>query len=190
MAGTPIQPRNIHVGRGDIWLGVDVPDEGNKVPLDLSGRPSTGRNIGATVGPAIFRYNTTTVDIETQQTTMMVGFVTNTEDLRIEFEVGEITFLNLRSLLLAPKPQGDFIAMGGIIVPQVNSFMVVAPRRGGGFIEAMIYEAVAVESREFTFDRAGVMKVKTVVRGQAVVTRTPGDQGGFLTPYIPGSPNP
>lgn len=177
-------PDLIHVGRGDIWIDVPVPAEGSLVPLDSQGNPGSGINIGSTLGPALYRYNVTTVDIRTQQSTMVVGYVTNEEDVRMEFEVGELTYENLKRMLLTPKALSGYVAMGGLIVPDTHSFMLVAPRRAGGFIEAMVYKAVAVENREFSFNRAGVMSIKTIVRGQAVTTRSLGDQGGFVAPYI------
>jgi hypothetical protein len=179
-----ITPINIHVGRGDVWIGVDVPDSGQPVPLDANGAPSTGRNIGATLAPSNWIYRPTPFEIRTQQNTGIVGYVITEEDLRIDFEVGEVTYQNLKDMLVTPRDQGTFVSVGGNIVPPLQSCLLVAPRRAGGYIEAMVYLAAFLEARELVFNRAGQISIRVAARGQAVTSRPYGDQLGFLHPAV------
>ncbi len=176
-----IQPLNIHVGRGDVYIDVDVPTT-PPVPLVGQGVPATGRGIGATLDASNWIYRPTTFDIRTQQDTGVVGYVITEEDVRLEFVLGEITYQNLRDIMIGAKDQGSFITVGGNIVPVIKSVLIVAPKRdgSGGFIEAMIYQAAFTEDRTFTFSRAGQMAVRVVARSQAVLTRAQGDRQGFV----------
>ena len=178
-----VTPINIHVGRGDVYIGVSVPAEGSTVPL-TNGAPADGRSIGATLAPCVFMYRPTTFDILTQQSTGIVGYVVTEEDVRMEFEIGELTYQNLKDMFVTPKPQATFVSIGGLIVPVIQSALIVAPRRGGGFIEAMIYTAAFTEARDMSFNRAGAMSIKVVARAQALLTRSYGDQLGFVAPVI------
>lgn len=179
-----ITPINIHVGRGDIWIGVSVPVTGLAVALDANGAPADGRNIGATLAPANWAYRPTTFDIRTQQNTGIVGYVVTEEDLRVDFEVGELTYQNLKDMLVTPRDQSTFVSVGGNIVPPLQSCLIVAPRRGGGYIEAMVYLAAFLEARELVFNRAGQISIKVAARAQAVTSRPLGDQLGFVHPAV------
>jgi hypothetical protein len=179
------QPINIHVGRGDLWIGVDVPLV-PPVPL-VGGIPATGRFIGATIAPANFIYRPTTFDIMTQQDTSVQGYVNTAEDLRLEFELGEITYENLRDAWLGALDQGQFISLGGIVFPKTFSCLIIAPKRlgnGSAFIQAMIYSSVFTEDRQFPFARESWSNPRIVARGQGVPTRQQGDRLGFLHPHV------
>lgn len=187
------QPINIHVGRGDIWVGVDLPIGGSPVPL-VGGFPQTGRFFGATLAPANFIYRPTTFDILTQQDTSVQGYVITQEDLRLEFEIGEITYETLRDIWIGALDQGGFISLGGIVFPKVFSVLILAPKRLGSgtgvqpnlasFIEAMIYTAVFTEDRSFPFARENWSNIRVVARAQGVPTRQQGDRLGFIHPHV------
>ena len=187
------QPINIHVGRGDIYIGVDLPAGGSPVPL-VGGIPQTGRFVGATIGPANFIYRPTTFDIMTQQDTSVQGYVITQEDLRLEFEIGEMTYETLRDIWIGAFDQGSFITIGGIVFPKVFSVLILAPKRLGSgtgvqpnqaaFIQAMIYNAVFSEDRNFPFARENWSNVRVVARGQGVSTRQQGDRLGMLHPHV------
>lgn len=179
-----ITPIYIHVGRGDIWIGVAVPNSGSQVPIDSNGAPATGRNIGATLAPCNWNYRPTSFDIRTQQNTAIVGYIITEEDLRVEFEVGELTYQNLKDMLVTPRDESTFVSVGGLIVPPLKSCLVVAPRRGGGYIEAMVYSAAFLEARELTFNRAGQLSIRVAARGQGITSRPYGDQLGFIHPAV------
>lgn len=181
----PVNPLNIHVGRGDIWIGVTVPQQGFTVELNGDGQPATGRMIGATLAGANWIYNPNPFRIRTQQSTMISGFVTIDEDIKMEFTVGEITYLNLRDMFASARDQVTYVSVGGLIVPHIQSCLLVAPRRGGGFIEAMVYQAAFYGERNMNFRREGDMPIRVIAEGQADFTRVVGDQGGFFAPYVP-----
>lgn len=185
-----ITPINIHVGRGDIWLGVDIPPEGQVVPLNEFGEPATGRNIGATIEGTNWIYRPTTLDIRIQQSTVLAGAVTIEEEMRLEFGVGEMTFQNFQEMFQTPKSQGTFISLGGLVVPATAAVLIVSPRRGGGFAEAMIYSAFFTEDRSIAFARQNITSIRVVARGLGVLTRTRGDQLGFFAPYVVGQNPP
>lgn len=186
MATNPIL---IQVGRGDIYIGVPVPVV-PPVPLNVDGSPATGgRFIGSTLDAANMIYRPTTFDIKTQQSTGNVGYVTIEEDLRIEFVPGELSYENLRDLTISRLDQGSFISVGGIIFPQLLSVLLVAPRRAGGFISAMLYQCVFSEDRNWTFQRQGHQAPRVAARAQALTTRNFGDQLGYYHPNTPfGTP--
>lgn len=185
-----ITPINIHVGKGDIWIGVDVPPEGQVVPINENGEPSTGRNIGATTEGTNWIYRPTTLDIRIEQSTTLAGAVTTEEEMRLEFTVGELTYINIKDMFQTPRDQGQFISLGGLIVPAVNSVLIVSRRRGGGFIEAMLYSGFFTEDRSVAVSRASITGIKTVARGLGLLSRTPGDQLGFFAPSVVGTNPP
>ncbi len=177
-------PIEIHVGRGDIWIGVTAPVT-PPVPL-VGGIPTTGRFIGSTLEAASFIYRPTTFDIRTQQDTGVVGYVITEEDVRLEFQIGELSYQNLRDLLIGALDQGSFISLGSIIIPPTISVLLTAPKRSGGsaFIEAMIYNAVFSEDRAFPFARQSWTNVRIVGRAQVVPGRQQGDRLGFIHPNV------
>lgn len=183
----PITPLNIHVGRGDVWIGVDLPAEGAVVPLNPNGEPSTGRNIGATIDGANWIYRPTTLDIRIQQSTVLAGAVTTEEEMRLEFGVGEMTYQNFKDMFQTPKDQGTFISLGGLIVPVTTSALIVSPRRGGGFMEAMLYSAFFTEDRSIAVARETITTTRVIARGLGVFSRSLGDQLGFFAPVVVGT---
>lgn len=186
MAAT--NPILIHVGRGDVFINTPVPVV-PPVKLLVDGTPIGGTNVGSTLDVATLIYRPTTFDIKNQQSTGTVGYVTVEEDVRLEFHPGEMSYANLRDLTISRLDQGTFISLGGVIFPQLLSCMVVAPRRAGGFISAMIYQAVFAEDRSFGFQRQGHLSVRVAARAQAVTTRTEGDQLAYFHPNTPfGTP--
>lgn len=182
-------PILIHVGRADLYIDVPIPAFG-AVPLLVDGSPATGgRQIGSTLDVATLIYRPTTFDIETQQSTGNVGYVTTKEELRIEFSPGELSYENLRDMTLSRLDRATHIAMGGIIFPQLKSVLLVAPRRAGGYLSAMLYQAIFAEERSWAFNRAGHQAPKAVARAQALTTRVQGDQLGYYHPNTPfGTP--
>lgn len=180
------QPINIHVGRGDVFISVTLPNSGSPVPL-VGRVPQTGRFIGATLAPSNFIYRPTTFDIMTQQDTSVQGYVITQEDLRLEFEIGEITYENLRDIWIGGFNQGSFVSVGGVVFPKTFSVLILAPKRLGGgvaFIEAMIYDAVFAEDRQIAFARETNSNIRVVARGQGVPTRQQGDRLGFVHPHV------
>ncbi len=181
------QPQFIHVGRGDVYIGTVLPPSGQVIPLlagvpsDGNGNPS-GRFIGSTLAESMWRYKPKSFDISSQQTTGKVGYVIIEEELEIEMTFGEFTFENFRDLMGTPSNQDNFITVGGLIVPNTPSVVIVAPRRAGGFIEAVVYAGYMSGDKTFTFAREKDSPVKITVRGQALGNRPLGDQLGLLTP--------
>jgi hypothetical protein len=186
------QPINIHVGAADIWIGVDVPAV-PPVPL-VGGYPQTGRFVGATLAPANFIYRPTTFDIMTQQDTAVQGYVITQEDLRIEFEIGELTYETLRDIWIGSFDQGSYVSLGGIVFPKTFSVLLLVPKRLGSgtgvqptqssFIQAMVYQAVFAEDRSLPFQREGHSNVRVVARAQGVSTRQRGDRLGYIHPHV------
>lgn len=182
------QPQFIHVGRGDVWIGVQLPPSGTPVVLLPGGVPSdglgnvSGRNVGSTLAESLWRYKPKTFDIRTQQTTGIVGYVVIEEELEIEFTFGEITFENLRDLMGTPANQNDFVSVGGLIVPNTPSVLIVAPRRAGGFIQAMLYAAYFSGDKVLTASREKDSPFKIMARAQALANRPLGDQLGYIHP--------
>lgn len=183
----PVNPLNIHVGRGDVWIGVTIPTQGTTVSLNSDGQPADGRMVGATLAGANWMYVPNPFRIKTQQSTMTSGFVTIEEEVKMEFTIGEITYQNVKDMFSSPKDQTTFVSVGGLIVPVIQSCLIVAPRRGGGFIEAMVYQAAFYGERTMGFFREKDMPVKVMAEGQADFTRALGDQGGFFAPYVPAT---
>lgn len=183
-----INAQDIHVGRGDIWIGVTPP---NPPPVTLvGGLPADGRFIGATLAPAVFTYRTTTYDIKTQQDTGIVGYVITEEEPRLEFEIGEITFENLRDFMMGAFGHGTYVTFGSLICPPTYSVLLIAPKRvgclpgAGAFIEVMLYAAVFAEDRAFPFARESWTNSKVVARPFSTSTRQQGDRQGFFHPNV------
>jgi hypothetical protein len=187
-----INPIDIHVGRGDIWIGV-TPPATPPVPL-VGGLPADGRFIGATLAPATFTYRTSTYDIKTQQDTGIVGYVITEEEPRLEFEIGEITYENLRDFLLGAFGHGTYITFGSLVCPPTFSVLLIAPKRTtgclpgtGAFIEVMLYAAIFGEDRAFPFARESWTNAHIVARPLSTLTRQQGDRQGFFHPHVVSS---
>jgi len=178
-------PLLIHVGRGEIFIDVPLPQAGVPVRLNVDGTPFPGgRYVGSTLDAASFIYRPTTFDIKTQQATGNVGYVTIEEDLRLEFTIGELSYENIRDTTLSRLDQGSGISFGGVIFPITKAVLLVAPRRAGGFQQAMIYQAIFSEERTFQFSRTGHLALKVVARALALTFRTEGDQLGHYFPNV------
>jgi hypothetical protein len=177
-----INPLLIHVGRGELYIGVTIPAT---PPVALTnGQPADGRYLGSTLDQCNMIYRPTTFDIRTQQSTTVVGYVITEEELRIEFGIGELTYENLRDTVMGARDNSGFITLGGNIVPATQSALIVAPRRAGGYIEAMVYLGVFAEDRTFGFLRQSWMNPRVVIRAQGILTRVQGDQLGFFHPNV------
>ena len=94
------QPELIHVGRGDLYIGVDVPTSGQVVPL-IAGVPATGRFVGSTLAEAMWVYKPRSFDIRTQQSTGIQGYVVIEEELAWGCS-GISTSLSANGLAMAP----------------------------------------------------------------------------------------
>lgn len=181
-----INPIDIHVGRGDIWIGVTPPSI-PPVPL-IGGLPADGRFIGATVAPANFVYRTSTYDIKTQQDTGIVGYVITEEEARLDFEIGELTYENLRDFMLGAVGNATYVTFGSKVFPPTFSVMLLAPKRSGGgsgaFIQVMLYAAIFAEDRTFPFARESWTNTKITARPLSQLTRSQGDRQGFFHPNV------
>lgn len=175
-----ITPANIQVARGNIWLGVTVPAT-PPVPL-INGEPATGTSVGATMGPASVRYRPTALDIIIQQTTVIVDQVITAEDLRIEFTLGEMTYNNLVRFFMGATGVTTYVTLGGRLFPAEASVLLVSPRRNGTYFQAMLYRATFSEERELAAAREAVMAPRVISRGLGDLSRTEGDQVGFIHP--------
>jgi hypothetical protein len=185
MASIPTQPQLIHVGRGDVYIGCDIPLD-PPVPMN-NGIPTTGRFVGATMADAVWTYKPKSFDIKTQQSTGIVGYVVTDEELDLEFTFGQIEYRNLLDLMATPLDQQTFVSVGGRIFPTTQSCLIVAPRRAGGFIQAFMYAAFFAMDRAFTFSREKDSPIKVTARALAIGTRLLGDQLGYIHPHIPES---
>lgn len=180
MASSTVNQDNIHIGRGDLYYGCTVPVT-PPVPLQ-GGLPLSGYFIGGTLAPAALNYKVTTVDVRTQQSGVLAISVINTEDLELEFEIGELTFQNLQNLIIGAglSPFGSpTISIGGQVAPVFNSLLLVTPKRDGSFQQVMIYNAYFPRDRMITFAREKESSIKITAVGIGVFTRARGDQLGF-----------
>jgi len=190
MAIRTVNTNNIHIGAGFVYFGVTVPVT-PPVPLTPEGTPSdgTGTFVGGTLEGANLIYRPTTVDVRTQQSGVLAVSVTNVEDMHIEFTIGELTFANLKQLILGggTSPIPPNVSLGGQIVPLTASVLLVAPRRNGAFIEVMIYQAYFPMDRTIMFARERESMMKVTARGLGQFTRARGDQLGFINTNVVGT---
>jgi hypothetical protein len=149
-----IHPENIQVGRGEISFGVPIPATGSTVPLDANGIPTIGgQHMGATLTAPVWIYRPSALDINIEQSTGLVGQVLTAEELRIEFELGEITAANVKNYFLGGSVQGtppnEFTSFGDNLYPFLSSMLIVSPMRSvaGKYIEAMLYKCSFPEER-------------------------------------------
>jgi hypothetical protein len=179
----PIQPDLIHVGRGDLWVNVDVPVAPSVAPVALvNGAPATGTYVGATLAAALLNYNPGIFDIVTQQATGVVGTVITAEEFSIEFTAGELTYANLKNFILGAGDGTTYVTVGGFIVPTITSLLMVAPRRAGNYITVFIYKAAFIDNRQFSFNRTGQLEFRIRARAQADPARYLGANLGYFHP--------
>lgn len=176
-------PGNIHIGPGEVYISVTVPATGSSVAL-TNGAPATGTHVGATLGPAVWRYRASPFVIRQEQTPAPVGEYIQEEDLQIEFTLGELTYANLKLILAKPGDQTSFVSVGGQSVPNTASVLIVSKKRDGKYVEAMVYSATFVEDRSFEVQRRGTTGVRIMCHGIGDVTRADGDQLGFMHPAV------
>lgn len=184
-----INVQNIHIGRAEIFIGVAIPNTGAAVVLTTDtftgGAPSGGTYIGATLGPAQMTYKTATLDVRSEQDTGIVVAVVTQEELSMEFDLGELSYTNLKNVLLEFGDQTTFVSMGGKFAVQTASVLAVSPKRDGvTYVEAMIYQAFFPQDRVIPMSRAGETKIKVVAQGLSQTYRTRGDRLGFVHPGI------
>ncbi len=185
MASSTVNPDAIHVGRGDIYVGVPIPVT---PPVALqNGIPLSGTFIGGTLEPASLNYKVTTVDVRTQQSGVLAISVVNTEDLELEFTIGEMTFNNLQSFILGSgiSPFGSpTVSFGGQVIPNTTGLLMVVPTRTGYFMEIMIYQAYFPRDRVIAFAREKETMMKVTAVGFGQFNRARGDQLGFWNPLV------
>lgn len=134
------------------------------------------------MGPSSLIFKPNPHEIRSQQSTSVVGYVTITDDASIEFELGEMSYTNMVNTVPGRLDQVSFISFGGLIVPQIQSVLIVAPRRAGGYISCMLYQCAMYGDRNWTFNREGHLALKVIARAQGVTTRALGDQLGYFHP--------
>jgi hypothetical protein len=169
------------MGRGDIFMGVTVPAPGSIVPL-VNGIPQSGTFVGSTMGDAVWSFKPKHYTIKTQQATGPVGYVITDDEATLDFTFGEFTYRNLLNLMAPALDQITYVSVGGLIFPNIPSCLIVAPRRAGGYIQAMIYAAYFGGDRVLTFAREKDSPIKVTAMAQAVTTRPLGDQLGYVHP--------
>lgn len=176
-------PSNIHIGGANVYFGVAVPTAGNSVAL-TAGLPGSGTDVGATQGPAKWTFKSTNYHIRSEQFPSAIGSAITEDSLRIEFVLGEMAYANFKALLAAVKDNTTFVGVGGLFVPTQNSILLVSPKRGGNYIEAMIYSAVFVDGADVELTRSKETGVRIACEGIAQTTRTAGDHLGFLATNV------
>lgn len=180
-------PGDIHVGLGEIYIGVDVPAT---PPVTLAGGvPGSGRFIGGTLSPCKFNMRPKELRIMTQQDTGPVDVVLIEEEITVEFEVAEFTFQNLKDCLLGAKDGGTFVTFGGRTVVPKLSVLLVSPFRNKPniYIETMIYAGVFGGQPVIEFARERETRINVTVTSTSFLqARDLGDRMGFIHPNVSG----
>lgn len=177
---------HIEVGKGEIFIDVDVP---TTPPIALSGgTPTSGVFIGATLSACMFNYKIRTLDIRIQQDTGIVDAVIIEEDGGAEFEIAEFSYETLKRVLMGAKDATTGITFGGKISTPKHSVVVVSPRRLSDTVYkvAMLYSALmGVTGASIPFARETETKWKVQVTGTSFLSsRAVGDRQGFIFPDI------
>lgn len=184
IGGITATPTNILMAPANIWLGVTAPTTGTRLALS-SGTPSTGTNIGATMGPATFAYRPTITEIMVEQATAPVDFGVNVEEASIQFNVSELTAVNLQMNLLSVARKGpatggsQWVHGGGITNPANTTVVLIAPRRdnAGGtmYSVVMLYKAFLPEGVDIPFTKSTPTGMTVRLKAMADTTRPVND---------------
>src|SRR5688500_4157562 len=86
--------KKIHVGAGNIYVGVTKPatgvlPAGPTMLAHVAGVPASGVNVGHTTGGATFTYTPTKVDIDSDQSFGVVDTYVTTESCSLTFTIQE-----------------------------------------------------------------------------------------------------
>lgn len=194
IGGITATPTNIFMAPANIWLGVTAPTTGTRLALS-SGTPSTGTNIGATMGQAVFAYRPTITEIMVEQATAPVDFGVNVEEASVQFNVSELTAVNLQMSLLSLARKGaggtQWVHGGGITNPANTTVVLIAPRRdnAGGTMYSviMLYKAFLPDGVDMPFTKSTPTSITVRMKGMADTTRPVNDHIFQIIPNHDGT---
>lgn len=186
-----LDPTKIHVGAARIWTGVTLPTSGTPPTyiVHTNGVPGSGTEIGLTDGDCGFTYTLKKVEITAEQSLGPVDVYSETEMVQLTFSMQEA---NANALKTAFDPavgydasSGDGFYFGGgtaVLAPGTSCIFFSSVRRDNTakYFVGAIYKAYSKDGINFPMSRTKKGMVKVTLIGLAVLTRTAGDQMGYL----------
>lgn len=192
MASPVITPRNVNIGRGEVYFGVTNPATGSPLSLNANGYPATGTHAGAMLGATVITYKPKAVPLMAEQFSAPIDFGLDTEEVDIEITMGEATINNFKNLLMQSTPTPTvtpaFITFGGKPTFTPQSILVVQPKRdtANTYLYAMLYKAYLPDGFAVDASRAKFGEYKLKFRGMSDTTRPYGDQILHMHPEVTG----
>jgi hypothetical protein len=186
--------KKIHVGAGNIYVGVTAPATGSlptgpTMLAHTAGIPATGVNVGHTFGGATFTYTPAKADIESDQSHGVVDTYVTGESCSLTFTIQERSAEALKLAFDAIGHIDDaaktmFFA-GGIYGVTSTCIALVSKRRNGlgaGLVPAakyevlVIYKAQSMDPVSMAYSRTEPGRVAVTIRGVHDDTRDDMDQ--------------
>lgn len=181
----------IHVGAARIFTGVTAPASGTPPTYitHTNGVPGTGTEIGLTDGDTIFTRQLKKTEITAEQSLGPVDIFADSELVQLTFTMQEINANALKQALDSSvgydPTSGDGYYFGGgtaALAPGTTCVFFSAVRRDNTakYIVGSVYKAYSKDGLAFPLSRTKKGMVKVTLIGLADLTRTAGDQMGYL----------
>lgn len=186
-----IQPNQIHVGPGNIFMDVTAPATAAAVNTEptwmphLNGVPSSGVHVGATLGEATFEWTSEKTDILAEQVMGILDKFISNQMATLNFVAEERnyrlmkhTFDNIFSVNNAARMGFTGGGGGTIISPLYTTIMLTSGRRdvAGAYEVLVAYKCISINAMPLVYSRTGVSTYAVQFQCLPDTTRMEGDQ--------------
>jgi hypothetical protein len=184
----PQTPSQIQIGAARIWTGVTKPASGAPptiLPINASGEPGSGDEVGYTTGPAVFSYKQVKNPIMAEQSLNPVDVYVTSEEGSLVFEAMERTYQTLKLAfdnVSAVTDAGKDLFYGGDSTGLSSVFTtccVLTSRRRLAptkFEVLTLYKVYSVEGIQLAYTRTKESTYKVTMNALIDTTRDVGDR--------------
>lgn len=188
-------PANIHVGRGEVWVGGTAPSGGsdltdptssqvNAMASGFTAPTSGGTYVGSTTAPTTIVYKPTYYAVSVEQTLADVAVIPTAEEATVDMTMAELSADNIKvawsqaSEATSVTPAYKAVFVGGkTALTATPTVTVFSPKRTGiGYYITTVYQTYSMNGAPFSFDRKKETDLKVTLRSLAATGRPIGDQ--------------
>ncbi len=186
-----IQANQIHVGPARIFIDVTAPATAPSAGTEptwlphLNGIPSTGVEVGATLGESVFTWTSEKTELQAEQVMGVLDMFISNQGATLTFTAEERTyqllkhtFDNIFSVNNAQR-MGFTGGGGGTILPILYTTIALTSGRrdiAGAYEVLVMYKCVSINAMPLTYSRVAPSNYAVQFRCLPDTTRTDGDQ--------------
>jgi len=186
-----LNPSNIRLGPGRIYIGVTAPATGTPLIL-AAGAPTTGTDVGLTEGEVLFTFDVDYQEEEADQVLPAVAVFAKGEKASLEFTMKEYVATQLQAAFQqttlisneGTTPKTDLFEFGGTgYEVTTRTVVVVSPipnTSAQRYTIVMLYKAYQSEPFKARYTKDGSTVMKVNFKGLADTTRNDADMLGQL----------